>query len=100
GDDLEQRRLAGAVGADQGRFGTFGDLEADAAKELRAVGKEVLDVGYVDVCHRSILSTRRPPSFMRPWPAVPTPVDRRRFGAIGHGCQHPLTAVANCVTFN
>jgi hypothetical protein len=37
-DDLQQRGLAGAVGADQGDLGPVAHAEGDVAEQLPAVG--------------------------------------------------------------
>ena len=58
GDDLEQRRLAGSVGADQRDLGALTDAERDVVEQHAAVRQLVPDPLDVDVSHKtSILGT-------------------------------------------
>ena len=59
GDDPEQRGLAGSVGPDQRCFAAVRDLEGHAIEQLCAVGKEVIDAGYVNMSHAINLPTDR-----------------------------------------
>ena len=50
-DDAQQRRLARAVGADQGRRGALADAERHLVEQGPAVGQPERDAGDVDVGH-------------------------------------------------
>ena len=68
-DDAQQRRLAGAVRADQRGRGAFADAERDLVQQRPAVGEAVRDCADVDVAHarscmrpRVAASVRRSPT--------------------------------------
>ena len=58
GDDPQQRRLAGAVLADQRGAGAVADAEVDVVQQHPPVRKGVPDTADVDVAHPDILPAR------------------------------------------
>ena len=71
GDDPQQRRLAGAVGADQRDLGALADPERHVVEQHPPVGQLEPDAGDIHVAHPPSLTARpppRPPRYRLPVP--------------------------------